>query len=125
MNLEMYKCKCCGGHINRATMICEYCGTPYREENNRLIRIETFQNPVETFSARVMMDDHIMRESVELASKVALEQLSHELSKCVLPMMVVEHNFDPCLGRHEIRGTIKVVRPLKETEKIWSDGKPF
>ena len=113
--MDMYKCKCCGGHIDRVTMTCEYCGTRYKEENNHIIKIETFQNPVETFSAQIVMDDELMRYSVDDASRIAIEQLSRELTKCVAPMMVVDHYYDPLYMQHKIRGTVKIVRPTSRT----------
>ena len=41
MDLKPYVCKHCGGRINVAKMVCEYCGTQYADDSLRRIKIET------------------------------------------------------------------------------------
>ena len=108
-----YTCQCCGGHIDPQTMTCEYCGTKYKKENNDVIRIETFHNPVQTFAAQVAMDPHILTElGPEKASEIAMNQLVHELSKCIAPMMEVYSEYRLDSRTHVVNGRIKVVQPI-------------
>lgn len=108
-----YTCECCGGHINRQTMVCEYCGTRYKKENNEIIRIETFTNPVRTFTAKFAIDHNIIIDyGPEQASEIAIKELANELSKCIAPMMSVYSEFDIDHYRHIIAGQIKIVEPV-------------
>ena len=113
MKAESYICQCCGGRIDPKTMTCDYCGTAYKKEHDNLIRIETFHNPVQTFAAQVAMDPYILTElGPKEASKVAMNQLVDELSKCIAPMMEVYSEYRPEFGIHVVNGRIKVVQPV-------------
>lgn len=106
--MEKYICECCGGHINPHTMKCEYCGTQYKKEHDNFIRIETFQNPVITLKSKVVIDRHV---PLEIASKVALEELTRELAKNLTPFLVVESFSHSDVMEHEICGMIKIIKP--------------
>ena len=111
--MDKYTCQCCGGRINPATMKCEYCGTEYRKEMDRVIRVETFTNPVRTFEARVSVPDTLFRElSIESASKLAVEELVHELSKSIAPMMEVHNEHDIRTMSNIFSGRIKMIQPV-------------
>ena len=110
---DKYVCDCCGAPIDRHSMKCSYCGTQYKLENNNLIRIKTFHNPIQTFAAKVAMDPYLLTElGPKEASEVAMNQLVNELSKCIAPMMEVYSEFDPGYCRHIVNGRIKVVQPV-------------
>lgn len=111
--MDKYICGCCGGRINRSTMTCEYCGTQYKEENNNIIRIETFRNPVRTFQAKVAIPDSWFREfDAEEVSKMAVKELANELAKAIPPMMEVYQEYDPSYMQHILKGRIKIVQPV-------------
>lgn len=124
--MEKYVCDCCGGSIDPSTLTCEYCGTKYKrdksEYNSALyqpIRIETYHNPVNTYTACVDIDDYdIFRYGPEYASKRAVEVLSNELAKSIALNMTIDE--DPCLTigpfRHRIYGTIKMIKPVNGAE---------
>lgn len=114
---KKYICQCCGGRIDPKTMTCEYCGTAYKKDHNNLIRIETFHNPVQTFAASVAMDPYLLTElGPKKASEIAMDQLVHELSECIAPMMEVYSEYRLDSGTHVVNGRIKVVQPVNRGE---------
>ncbi len=118
--MEKYVCDCCGGTINPLTMTCEYCGTKYKRDDDwaKPIRIETYQNPVRTYTARVGIDAYDVRNNdPEIISRIAVEELSRELSKVIAPNMVIESQRDIRYGGYNIYGTIKVVTPACGADK--------
>ena len=117
--MKAYKCECCGGEINRATMRCEYCGTQYKEDyDNGVIRIETFRNPVDHYTAMIKFDnDQINCLGPERVSEIAVRELTHKLSDCIAQNMVITHRYDPSTNINYIRGDIKVIRPVEVVDK--------
>ena len=118
--MNKYVCDCCGGTVNPATMRCEYCGTYYKEVADNYykpVRIEMYQNPVNTYTACVDIDEFdIERMGAENISKIAIQQLASELSKSLIPNMVVESVRDIQNFRYKVHGMVKVVRPVNNAE---------
>lgn len=102
-------CECCGGQIDRVKMQCKYCGTQYREEFDRPIRIETFRNPVRTFSACVEVDSKVNAE-------YAIKVLANELSEVIPSVMEVRTEYDPRMMTNRVYGRIKVIQPVNVSD---------
>ena len=122
--MEKYVCDCCGGTINPLTMTCEYCGTKYkreydpRDDRSNIYRVETYQNPVRTYTARVDIDAYDVRTNdPETISQIAVKELARELSKCIAPNMVIESQRDIRYGGYSVFGTVKVVTPACGADK--------
>ena len=110
--MKDYRCTHCGGHISPTTMKCEYCGTQYKIENDQILRIETFHNPVETFSAvEVVSKEMILKMGVENAGEYAMRHLASKLAECIPTAMQVTTEYDYSQGVQMIKGTIKLIRP--------------
>ena len=117
--MKDYRCTHCGGHISLTTMKCEYCGTQYKIENNQILRIETFHNPVETFSAVEAVSKKMMLEmGAENASEYAMRHLASKLAECIPTAMQITTEFDRDRDVQMIRGTVKFVRP-EQTGSGW------
>lgn len=113
MDNKAYICQCCGGTINRTTMKCEYCGTEYEKTDDQVrLRVETFQNPVETLACRASITDGMMAIDLEAASKLAMQSMCRQLAECLIPFMDVHVEHDPCTRIHHLEGRLKVVRPI-------------
>ena len=112
--MNKYKCSCCGGNINRATMICEYCGTRYKEEYGNVLRVETFQNPVRTLASRVVVDDFAMRTSPQEYSEFAIKQLARQFAECIAPYMDIQYSFDNRTRISRLDARIKIVEPINK-----------
>ena len=105
-------CKCCGGTVDRASLRCNFCGVQY-EITPSPLRIETFKNPVEHFSAKFVAPHEIFyKMEPEQISEIAINRLVKELSKSIPICMQVskkDHLRDYCT---EYRGDIRMVRPV-------------
>ena len=56
--MKNLKCECCGAPLKINPYFddyfCDYCGSKYKANNEGVIRIETYQNPVKTLIAKNM-----------------------------------------------------------------------
>ena len=112
--MKEYICTHCGGHILPHNMKCEYCGTQYKFENDQIFRIETYQNPVETFTAAEVIPMEMMNVlGPEKAGEMAMRHLTNKLAQCIAPMMRVDTELDYKTCSQRIRATVKIVRPVK------------
>jgi hypothetical protein len=120
MDNKAYICQCCGGTINRDTMKCEYCGTEYEKNDDQVrLRIETFQNPVETLACQVgITDEDMIALGPEEASKLAMQKMCRQLSECLAPFINMRVEHDPCTRIHHLEGRLKIVRPVNHREDI-------
>lgn len=120
MNNKAYICQCCGGTINRATMKCEYCGTEYEKADDQVrLRIETFQNPVETLGCQVgITDEDMIALGPEAASKLAMQKMCRQLSECLAPFINMRIEHDPSTRIHHLEGRLKIVRPVNHTWEV-------
>ncbi len=107
--MDKYICDCCGGQFDISTMKCPYCGTQYKKDDDHIIRIETFRNPVKTFSACVEVTD---KEGLDYALNV----LSKELAKAIPSVMEVRTEYDPRSMTNRVSGRIKVVQPVNVSD---------
>ena len=110
---EAYICPCCGGHVNPVTLKCEFCGVAFKKEGSDILRIETYRNPVRTFRAGVRLDRFLIHElGMEEASKIAVENLTKELSKSIPLCMTVHEDCNLDLWARTYYGEIKMIEPL-------------
>lgn len=114
MKLEPYICKNCGGRINVAKMRCEYCDTPYKDENLKRITVETVYPGQHLIASQIEIDYEDMRRSPEYFRDLTLSQLRKQLADGLLGFMKIEtaDGYSPGMGRTQIiRGTVKVIDP--------------
>ena len=109
--MDKYKCTCCGGNINRLAMMCEYCGTLYKEEMG-VLRIETYTNPVRTLAAKCIIprrEIHFIGE-VESAN-MATRNIRYQIAEALTEVMSYDVEFDAAGGAYIVRGQVKAVTP--------------
>ena len=114
MSLEALRCKYCNGHIDPHTLMCEYCGTQYREENRlgEVHYIQTCPAPIQVLRSQVVMTDEAIRHtSPEHMSEYAIKVLSRNLADALAEHMKVETYYEPGTMTQIIRGTVRVVEP--------------
>ncbi len=112
--MKDYVCTHCGGKISTINMRYEYCGTQYKIEHEQILRIETYNNPVETFGAeQIISHEMIVALGAEKASEIALKHLSQKLAECITPMMRVETEYDHYMDAQRVKGIVKIIRPVK------------
>ena len=111
-DLKNLTCTCCGGKINRTTMRCEYCGTEYEiKDNNPVIRIETFHNPIKEYKACVLVNDCDINIGGDAYMKFALQELCKEMMPAVMEGMRIRTCQDPAKLQTQIVGSLRIVVP--------------
>ena len=109
---DKYKCSCCGGNINQATMTCEYCGTQYKEEYNNVLRVETFQNPIRTLACKRLLDRKVLMTNPQEYSEFTIRSLAGQFAEVIAPYMYLESSLDFETGRIVMDAKIKIIEPV-------------
>ena len=117
--MKNLKCECCGASlkINPYNQyfddyFCDYCGSKYKADNEGVIRIETYQNPVRTLIAKTYVsDDAVKAIGEEKAAEYSIKNLSSNLAESLAPMLTIEKEYDPQYMRHIITAKVRVVEP--------------
>ena len=112
--MKNLKCECCGAQlsIDYEGYICEYCGSKYKVENERAIRIETYQNPVRTLIAKTYVSDDFAKDiGEEKAAEYSIKNLTRNLAESLAPMLTIEKEYDPQYMRHIITAKVRIVEP--------------
>ena len=119
--MDKYICECCGGKVNRATMTCEYCGTQYKEEDNNLIRFETYRNPIQKLVVSASYPEEAFKENPKEMAEYAIRNMSYKFAECIAPYMVMATEYEPEYHKRRIYGQIRIVVP-KEGSNRWMEG---
>ena len=117
--MKKMKCECCGAplKINPISIyyegyICEYCGSKYKADNEGVIRIETYQNPVRTLIVKACVSDDVVKDiGEEKAAEYSIKNLTRNLAESLAPMLTIEKEYDPQCMRHIITAKVRVVEP--------------
>lgn len=119
--MDKYICSCCGGKIDKSTMKCDYCGTQYKMENdNVVIRVETFQNPTRELICSRSFDrrDLELFRNQEHAFDTMVSHMAMEFAKDLMPYMDMEYEFDPVNLRYSLHARLKVVNPVNKPTNV-------
>lgn len=103
-------CPNCGGHINRATFQCEYCGTRFKEEGSNILHVETFQSPCDIYSAKITIPSEFVASDPEAATQIATDKLSRSLTDAFKSHMRLEIEHDPMNNYEHISARVRVLR---------------
>ena len=115
MTLKPINCPNCGGRVDTARMVCEFCGTKFNnaDGNTDVIRVETFTSPT-----RIMnVESRIPNEFVALCPEHVLdkakteiaERLAHNLLQGELIEFTSEMDFKHC--EQVISARLRVLDP--------------
>lgn len=122
--MEKMICTCCGGTIDRRTLKCEYCGTQYvMKDDNPVIRVETFHNPVRHVAARTIIPREMasaMRpeDFKKYVLNRAIENIAESISDCVK----FDTMYDPAMMEYVVHSHLKVVEPVSESTQFFPWG---
>ena len=92
MKLEPLTCPNCGGRVNEARCVCEYCGTNFKsdEPDIGVFRIEHFNSPTRILN----MESHIPNEYVahdpDMTIKYAKREIAERLADKLLQGELIE-----------------------------------
>lgn len=119
--IKKYICECCGGQIDFVTLKCNYCGTQYKDENNSIIRIETFHNPIKQYTAECIIPEYIARK--EDTSGYILNELAHQLARKLVENMDIQiaEDYDIQNMNIRVRGRVRVVVPEQRSDLFMLD----
>ena len=110
--LKALKCTECGGHIDRATMTCRFCGVQYKlDEWSRPVVIRQLNPEMVTLMSRMDIDDRILLADDDGYTKFAIDQLSVNLAKKIADLMEVSIEENPMNCSHTVYGRIRVLKP--------------
>lgn len=113
--MEQCKCPNCGAAINTARMICEYCGTTFKDgwtgpAYKPEFKIVVHKPGVKVLGANLMVNEFDVRQGMvpegiiksELASKLADELMKH---------LDIQSNFDPERMQRTFAVRLRVLDP--------------
>ena len=110
-DLKPYICPQCGGKVNRATLICEMCGTAFKEDSG-LVQVVVDRPGVHVLGAQGIIDDWELRPvGLKKASEICIRRLAQEFADSIAPFMEVETERAPWCDQTMIRATLRVVDP--------------
>ena len=111
--MEQLKCPNCGGNVDRERMICPYCGTQFKRENDQsILRIETYNPRMEVLGGTVMLDDRFVdMVGIEDASQMVINELAKKVADSIAPFMEVQTtpDFERCGVMVSAR--VRILRP--------------
>lgn len=103
-----YICPQCGGQVNRAKLICEYCGTQFREDKNE-IRIMAYQPGVHTLQACAVVPEYEAVMSPKEMSEYAIRGMAQQFADGIAQFMDVRTDFDPEKCERVFRARLRVL----------------
>lgn len=106
--MKPYICTQCGGQVNRAKMICEYCGTMFREERNE-IRVVAYNQRVHTLGANVIIPKEDAIRSPKEMSEYAIRRLAQEFADGIAQFMEVSTMDEPRTNSVMFRARLRVL----------------
>ena len=105
-------CECCGGHIDRASLICKMCGTPYMLDGEcKPIRIMQYDAKLETLSGAIRIPSYMITNNPEDAMRFSLNQLAEKMVEKLMPLLEYEQMYDPRSMEYITYGRIRVAVP--------------
>ena len=105
-------CTQCGGRINPAKMRCEYCGTQYEQQHDRIVRVETYQVSPVTLQASVSFG----REYFDVIgaadmSKEICGRMASEIAEELVKYIEYQIQEEPYTSSVIARGRVRVLPP--------------
>lgn len=105
-------CECCGGHIDRVSLTCKMCGTPYRlDEECKPIRVVQYDSKIETISGCIRLPSYMVVSNPEEAMRFSLNQLAEKMVEKMMPLLEYEQSYDHRSMEYVTYGRIRVAVP--------------
>lgn len=100
-------CKNCGGRINPVTMQCEYCGSQYETQLDRIVFVN--DRKADILSAKVLINNEFLDTMSEDASKYAIHHLTYKLAEALANHLDIQVMNRPEINSQEIRASVRVL----------------
>lgn len=101
-------CPQCGGAVNRATMICEYCGTRFKEDDSG-VKIEVLRPGARVLSVTAEVPDEFMYTSPKDAAAYAIDRMAESLAEIIAPFIDVKMQVDPAVLKTRFYASLRVI----------------
>lgn len=113
MKLKKYECTQCGGNIDPATMVCEYCGSKFKDNGeDRPIFISKFDPKMDVLKAEVIIpNEAVYCLGAQAASEAAIKELVNTISKSLTQYLDVMIEDDICHNSNILHGKLRLIRP--------------
>lgn len=112
--MEQLKCPNCGGNINRSRMICEYCGTQFKEDKDNILHFVRCEHRIDVLGSRISIPASFFH-NYEFNSKEAAEYVTNyfasEFAKSMRPYLDMNTSFDMDELAYVVNAQVRVVRP--------------
>lgn len=114
--LQALVCTECGGHIDRDTMTCRYCGIQYKLDQDMMpIMVSRFDPHMETLKASIFIPEYAFKAEtggdMTKLTEYAVKELSYKLAEAIVPFMEVRTNYEPREQMQEFSARVRVYRP--------------
>lgn len=90
---------------------CENCGTQYKFENEQIIRVEKFQNPVKIYTSGMEVSKEMLSYDIEHSSEYCVKQLSHNLADAIASNMELTNEYNPLRNTYKMTARVRIVEP--------------
>ena len=92
MKLELLNCPNCGGAVNRGRMICEYCGTTFKnlDSDVGVLRVEHYTSPTRVFAVETHIPNEIHAVAPEQVIPYAKKEIAEQLVDRLLQGNMIE-----------------------------------
>ncbi len=114
-------CQCCGAPLSKTYggWKCDYCGTTYADDSG-VLKIVSVPARVEHLRCDVEVDDMIVYNDPDYASKYILRQISQQLAEKIAPYMQYETESYPFKRTQRVKARIGVVLPADGVSSFWT-----
>ena len=114
-------CQCCGAPLSKTYggWKCDYCGTTYADDSG-VLKIVSVPARVEHLRCDVEVDDMIVYNDPDYASKYILSQISQQLAEKIAPYMQYETESYPVKRTQRVKARIGVVLPADGISSFWT-----
>ena len=111
--LKPYICSQCGGKVNRETLVCEMCGTTFKDMSSpETIKLVVDKPGVHVLkNTRVIDDEMIMTFGAEETSRMVLDHMAKEMAQCIAPFMDVKTEKDIMHHQTIVHSRLRVLDP--------------
>ena len=113
MELKPMNCPNCGGTVDRARMICEYCGTRFKQdETSPTLRLETYSCPIRPFIVQTMIpSEYLQSDNTDYIAEYAMRDITSRLADSLKEMLELRREHDFMHNQEIITARIRVVDP--------------
>lgn len=118
MTIKPLVCTECGGHIDRDTMTCKFCGIQFELDNYMqpiiVKRFETKINVLESYMT-IPQEMFVLEHehgNLQNLTEYAVKELARQFADKLVPFMEVRREYNPIFDKQEIRARVRVAQPF-------------